>query len=107
MTDPRFRLTEQFMARCYAARTGAEESEAAEACAVFLSISQAMVPMLARALEAVEADAKILDLRGKSADGKPMTATIIAMRLKVHRATVFEAIRRHQKARRAALKMTA
>lgn len=99
-----YRLTEEFLARCYAAKTGKDQAESAEACAVFLAISQAMIPMLARALEQVEQDAKILDLRGKKADGRPMTASIIALRLNMHRQRVFEAVRRHQMARRAALK---
>lgn len=105
MSEPQFRLTQAFLAQVYAAKTGKDQAEAAEACAVFLSISQAMIPMLARALEATERDAKILDLRGKrTEDGKQITGQIIALRLGVSRKHVFEAIRRHQLARRAALR---
>lgn len=104
MTDPRFRLTEAFMAQVYAARTGKDQSEAAEACAVFLAISQAMIPMLARALEATERDAKILDLRGKMVDGKPVAWRVIALRMGISRVGVYDAVKRHQRARREALR---
>lgn len=107
MTDPRFRLTESFMAQVYAAQTGAELAEAAKAVSYFLAISQAMALITAASLEQNESDAKAFDLRAKKIDGKPITATIIALRLGRSRAAVFNAIKRHQERRRAALKMTA
>lgn len=102
MTEPRYRLTESFMAQVYAAKTGKDQAEAAEACAVFLSISQAMIPILARALEATERDAHILDLRGKKTDGKAITWKVISLRVGLSRTAVHDAIKRHTLARRAA-----
>jgi hypothetical protein len=95
-----YHLTEAFMAQAYAAKAGVDQTEAAEAVAVFLSISQAMVLITTQRLDAVERDARALQLAGQ---GVPRVA--IALRLGVDRATVFRAIRDHQKARRAALRM--
>jgi hypothetical protein len=61
-------------------------------------VAAGLVPV--RVLEAWERDAHIYHLRGQR-----LTVATISVRLSLHRATVFEAIRRHQKARRAALRV--
>ena len=94
-----YHLTEQFMAQAYAAKTGVDLKAAAEAVALFLSISRAMTLITSQRLEAVERDAHALHLAGQ---GVPRVT--IALRLGVDRATVFRAIREHQKARREALR---
>ena len=104
MAQPRFHLTEAFLAQAFAAKAGMDQREATEACAVFIAISEAMGLITAARLEAVERDAKILDLRGTVVDGKPVTCRVIALRLGMSRVAVHEAIRRHQRARREVLR---
>jgi hypothetical protein len=95
-----YALTEQFMARCLASRTGMEEAEAVETLAVFLEISRAMNLITVQRLEMLEQDAHILDLAGK---GIPRAT--IALRIGKARSVVFEALKRHQDARRLALRV--
>ncbi len=99
MNQPRFHLTESFLAQAFAAKAGVDQAEAAEACAVFISLSEAMGLITAARLEAVERDAHVLHLAGQ---GIPRAT--IALRIGLARSKVFEAIRRHQKARREALR---
>ena len=94
-----YALTEQFLAQCLAAQTGMELKEAAKATTYFLEVSRAMSLITAQRLDAVEQDARILHLAGQ---GVPRAT--IAIRLSLSRSLVFMAIKRHQGARRAALK---
>ena len=95
-----YALTKQFLAQCLAAKTGMEQQAAVDAAVAFLEVSQAMSLITAQRLEVVERDAHALHLAGQG-----VARVTIAMRLGVDRATVFRAIRDHQKARRAALKV--
>lgn len=97
-----YRLTEEFLAACLRQKTSLDAAEAAEATAVFLEISRAMNLIFTYRLERVEQEAKILKLVGQ---GVPRVT--IALRLGMARSVVFESIRRHQKARRNALKKAA
>lgn len=61
-------------------------------------VAAGLVPL--RALEAWERDAHIYHLRGQR-----LTVEVIGTRVNLSRSNVFEAIRRHQKARRAAARV--
>lgn len=97
-----YALTKQFLAQCLAAKTGMEQQAAVDAAVAFLEVSQAMSLITAQRLEAVEQDARILHLAGQ---GVPRAT--IAIRLGHSRSLVFLALKRHQTARRAALKASA
>ncbi len=95
-----YALTEAFLAQCFAAKTGADREAAVQATAAFLEISQAMALITAQRLEAAERDAHILHLAGQA-----IPRTTIAMRMNISRVAVYDAIRRHQEARRTALRV--
>lgn len=94
-----YALTEAFLAQCFAAKTGVDREAAIQATAVFLEISQAMALITVQRLETAEQDAHILHLAGQ---GVPRAT--IAIRVGKARSKVFEALKRHQEARRAALR---
>lgn len=94
-----YRLTAEFLTKCLEARTGLDRERAIAATAAFLDLSLAMQLLPLSRLEAMERDAHILYLAG---EGLPRVT--IALRLGMARSMVFEALRRHQRARREALR---
>ena len=98
LTD--YKLTEAFLTNCLQQKTALDAAVAAEACAVFLEVSRIMNLITAERIASVERDARVLQLAGQ---GVPRAT--IAVRMSCQRNAVFKAIRRHQRARRDALRL--
>lgn len=67
-----------------------------------LAMLVAMGLISPKALETVDRDAQVHDLRGKG-----LTCTVIGVRMSIGRTAIFEAIRRHVHRRRAVLRLSA
>lgn len=105
MTEPRPNLIETFIGGVYELWPDKDKATPSETAAFVIRVVKSMEPVIFRAMDKLEQDEYILDLRGKQTeDGKPITGQLIALRLGVSRKHVFEAIKRHQLARRAALR---
>lgn len=89
----------QLLSECFAAG-GMSIEAACQAAELVLSTCVAAGIVSEVRLESWETEAKIHDLRGKR-----VTAVNVATRLGVDRATVFRAVKNHQRRRRAALKV--
>ena len=81
---------------------GMPEDRARKAADIVLSASIAAGITTAKVIESVNRDAHIYKLRGMR-----LTSVVIGERLGLCRATVFSAIHRHAKARRAVLRLSA
>lgn len=99
MTEPRFRLTEAFMAKCYAAKRGCDEAEAMEAVVALVSIELAFLDLFPRIMESRERDSRMLELVGQ---GIPRVT--VAMRMSVSRKTLHQNLKGLMDARRSALR---
>ena len=91
-----------FLADRLESSTGCDHDHAVTDAKALLCIGIAMGLISHAALAMWEQDARILELRGQG-----LACTLIGFRLRISRRTVFEAIRRHQAARRGALQQTA
>lgn len=89
----------QLLTDCLVAQ-GVDPEAAARAVELLLSAAVAADLIQVTRLDNWERDARIYHLRGQR-----VTCVDIAARFTMNRATVFEAIRRHQSRRRAALRL--
>lgn len=97
MTDHALALS--FLADRLADATGCDRDHALEDAKALFAVMRAMGLITPAALALWERDARILTFRGQG-----LSCTLIAFRLGMARSKVFEAIGRHQGARRAALR---
>ena len=95
-----YRLTEQFLAQCYQAKFPGDAERAADVAAWFIAVSTHAGISTVALLEARERDAHVLHLAGQA-----IPRATIALRVGLSRVAVYDAIKRQQKARRAALRL--
>ena len=86
------------LADCFAA-SGIDRETAEKAAKIAVHVDDATERVTQDRSNSWEMDARILELRGQG-----LTCVAIALRLSICKRLVFKAVRRHQRARRAALR---